>query len=216
MNKDAMADLRQDPRFRPTRETEAGIEAGGHQCVGLLLDISLGGFLLRLDEEPRRLSVGDPGYGEICFDGHCYQGRGRITHLHSRNQGVAVGFAFDRSEAAYRQEMEPVLQRLIANRTGGAIQLRDHPPAPENGQPPGVAAQIIGHLSPTLARDMVPPLNRGLLREVDLSQCLSIDSGGIGLMMIALDKGGRLRDCSPHIRPLMQTAYVCHRCASCN
>ena len=102
----------------------------------------------------------------------------------------------------------------IARQVG--VQLRDHPPAPGSNLAPGVAAQIIGHLSPTLARDVVAPLNNGTLREVDLSQCLSIDSGGIGLMMIALDKGGRLHGCSPHIRPLMQTAYVCHRCASCS
>ena len=210
-----MAEQRQHPRFRPTRETEASIEAGGRHYVGILLDVSLGGFLLRLDEEPRRLSGGDSGSGEIWLDGRSYQGPGRVTHLHSRNQGVAVGFAFDRNEAGYRQTVAPALQRLIANRTGGAILLRDHPPAPGSDLAPGIAAQIIGHLSPTLARDVVAPLNSGTLREVDLSQCLSIDSSGIGLMMIALDKGGRLHGCSPHIRPLMQTAYVCHRCASC-
>lgn len=210
-----MGNQRQHPRFRPTRETEAGIEAGGRQYVGILLDVSLGGFLLRLDEEPCHLSGGDPGRGEIWLDGRRFQGQGRITHLHSRNQGVAVGFAFDRAEAGYRLEVEPVLEHLIANRASGAIQMHDLSPAQGSDQAPGIAAQIIGHLSPTLARDVVPHLNSGLLREVDLSQCLSIDSGGIGLMMLALDKGGCLRDCSPHIRPLMQTAYVCHRCASC-
>lgn len=209
-----MGDKRQHPRFRPTQETEAGIEAGGQQYVGLLLDVSLGGFLLRLEDEPRGLSSGDTACGEIWLDGHMFQGQGRITHRHTRNHGVAVGFAFDRSQAGYRMDLEPVLQRLMENRKAGAIQI-DAPPPQAATHPAGVVARIIGHLSPKLARDIFHPLNSGSLREVDLSQCLSIDSGGIGLMMIAQDKGGRLRNCSPHIRPLMETAYVCRRCEGC-
>ena len=192
---------RRYPRLRLASDTEGGVELAGRQHVGQLLNVNCCGFSLGLSDH-EGVSCGVQALGEIWLDGRMYQGEGRIAHVRPAGGGWAMGFSFARENRSLK---DALLACLEAGKVAGAVQLTGR-------QGDSLSAAVTGFLSTKVAHDLFSLLRLGSLRHLDLRECRAMTSGGLGLLMIVLDKGVRLVNCAETIRPLMQTANICERC----
>lgn len=183
---------RRYPRFRPARSVSVAVEtAAGTRFVGQIRDISASGVCLEIAWRIGHSSVqsGLAGQAEFVLDdtsGNVFKVSGRLARMGHE----LAAFAFDRV-------LSSDVIRQIA-REAGAIEWD------------GLSAVVHGSLHPGLADDVLRAVENGKL--LDLRHVSTIDSGGIGLAMLAIERGNGLIKCHAAIQPMLQIGGVCARC----
>lgn len=183
---------------------DAGVMVGNVDIAGGLYDLSRGGFGFVTDARVERIADGAAAVGEFWIDGEMFQLPGTVSHLPASGRGGAVGFSFAdeglRNNRAFNRLLDDIAERY---RTG-AIRIDGHGRG---------AAAVVGHFSTHLAKELLRLTGDKRIDGIDLSECISIDSGGIGLAMIAIERGVLVTGCRNAVNQLMATAGVCKRCA---
>lgn len=159
------------------------VEQDGERYSGSVLNISAGGFYLHLAKaSPSHLAIhGVNDYGEINFAGRNANGFGSLVRVERLANGVGVGFSWDREgmDADSVHLIGELIEAQEAKRTQGRVTVS--------------ANDVVlgGLVSSALSYDIFNALRSigaGLAR-LSLSECNTIDSSGIEMLMALRDRG---------------------------
>ena len=167
------------------------IEQEGERYSGSVLNISAGGFYLHLAKASlNHLTIhGASDFGEINFAGRSANGFGTLIRVERFEKGVGVGFSWDRNEmdAGSSQLIEELIEAQEVKRRLGHVTIS--------------ANDVVlgGLVSSALANDIfygLRAVDAGQAR-LSLSECTSIDSSGIEMLMVLRDRGVPIVDVGP-------------------
>lgn len=184
---------RRYPRFRPGDEVSVAVETATARLVGRIRDISASGVCLDIawGIAGNEVSAGTAGAAEFMLGGKpgdICKVAGRIARI----DHTSAAFAFDRSLP------EESLRQIVP--AGGAVEWI------------GNSAVVHGVLHAGLAGDVLRAVEQG--KALDLRHVTTIDSSGIGLAMLATERGSGLTKCHSAIQPMLLLSGVCMRCAA--
>lgn len=186
-----MVEQRKNPRYSVSSAVRVAVETDVQRYSGTLHNVSVCGMSIRAE---RHLSVGsvrpakgDPVQGEIMFQNGLRKLSGSLVRVDSGC--VSMQFSAKLSENE--------LSCLTGGRAG-AVRWKD-------GE-----AHVEGVLSFELRRDMLSSASKKM--PINLSQVSRIDSAGIGLVLLAQERGSAVGRCSQKIHSIMQVARVCMAC----
>ncbi|HET7776109.1 MAG TPA: PilZ domain-containing protein [Azospira sp.] len=173
---------------------------------GVLLDISGGGFQVRITDIPKPPAPGTAVAWSIRQGELEAAGQGRVTRVDTRlDHSASIGIALDIRLSPDRGASFAALARQLANQEqAGAVRAR-------TGSDGKAVVEILGKLNPRLNRDFTNLL-RDHPQRVDLSKCLQIDSGGLGLLLLGMERGVQVEGCQGLVKELVETAGICKRC----
>jgi len=176
------------------------------EVQGLLLDISSGGFQFRINHIPQPPKGGTPVSWTLSHDGHQASGQGRITRVDTRlDHSATVGVAIDSLRSPDRgASFASLARRLASHEESGAVKAHTR----ADGKS---VVEVLGKLNPRLNRDFTNLL-RARPSLVDLSRCQQIDSGGLGLLLLGMERGLQVQGCKGMVKELADTAGICKRC----
>lgn len=178
-------DQRFHPRYRLSRTVDVGIAYGPRALTGQLVDFSQGGLQVTLSEKaPERLRS-SPLEWTFNMEEACGRGPGEAIRIQTLLSGnTRLGMAVPAAKITIEGKCFHDIVKLLSNdECAGALRMSrraDGDCAP--------VIEVIGKLHARLARDFTRLLADGC-RGIDLSRCRDIDSGGIGLLAIAHEKG---------------------------
>lgn len=175
---------------------------------GALLDISSGGFQVRITDIPKPPAPGTAVAWSIRQGELEAAGQGRVTRVDTRlDHSASIGIALDiRLSPDRGASFAALAQQLAKQDQAGAV--RAH-----TGSDGKAVVEVLGKLNPRLNRDFTNLLHNRPQR-VDLSKCLQIDSGGLGLLLLGMDRGVQVEGCQGLVKELVETAGICQRCTS--
>jgi len=174
---------RRFPRYQLATPLTGLVEQEGERYSGSILNISAGGFYLHLPKaSPDRLEIhGNSDFGELHYAGKNANGFGSLIRVERFAKGVGVGFAWD------SDGMDADSRRLIGELIGVQAARR------ALGQVRVSANEVIlgGLVSSALANDVFLRLREvGISKaRLSLSECSSIDSSGVEMLMTLRDRG---------------------------
>jgi len=205
-------DKRHTPRFKldTSRDDAADVVLilpRGEQR-GALLDISSGGFQVRIAHLPQPPAGGTAVTWQVRHGDLQAGGSGRFTRVDTRlDHSATLGIAVDLRLSPDRDASFAALSRQLAGgEESGAV--RGY--TDKGGR---AVVEILGKLNPRLNRDFTNLL-RNRPQRVDLSKCQQIDSGGLGLLLLGMERGVQVEGCRGLVKELVETAGICQRCAS--
>lgn len=207
-----MQERRIHPRYRVKKHVAAGIEVGNRALFGRLLDMSAGGFRLLVPEQVNPSLKGTLAVGEIVVEPKCIVVPGKIAHISPHGGSTAVGFAWDPTAIEMNLELNLLLKDMASARDAGAVKLT-------NRKPLGTHMQVLGHLGMALFRDFFSGIRKKGVTEVDMTNCRSIDSAGVGLLVLGIEAGVKVVNCTKPVRDILAMSGVCKdHCAAeaCN
>lgn len=178
-------DQRFHPRYRLSRNVDVGIAYGPRAFIGKLVDFSQGGLQVTLSEQaPERLSCA-PLEWNFNMEEVCGRGPGEAVRVQTLLSGnTRIGMAVPAAKITIEGKcFHDIVKVLSDDVCAGALRMSRS--ANAENKP---VIEVIGKLHARLARDFTRLLADGC-RVVDLTRCKDIDSGGIGLLAIAHDKG---------------------------
>lgn len=200
-------DKRRYLRFRLPTPFVAGLRCGRVDIVGHLVELSQGGGRFLTTDPIRNIASGHAATCEFWVDGTLFQCACAITRIAHNHAGTTLGLSFAEAFLQGSAAFADVLERVATARYVGAIKIASR------GGRPGCAG-IIGHFSMDLAKDLLRLAAHNRINRIDLARCSSIDSGGIGLSRLAIERGISVEGCQRGVRDLMSTAGLCKNCSS--
>ena len=202
-----MRDKRRHPRYAIPGQNAAGMAIGQRDVIGTLFDISRGGFRFVTFDSVADIHVGAGGVGEFWVGGVMFQGVGKVSHVHATDRKATIGFSFVHDLSSKNKAFSALLSSICDQYNTGTTQIGAH------GEEAGMA-QVIGHFSGIQAKEIMRLAGAKRIRGIDLSRCNSVDSSGIGISMLASERGLVVRGCKDTVRRLMNTAGMCAKCRS--
>jgi len=182
-------DRRINPRYRVTTDILAAVETDHARLTGKLLDVSKNGFSLqiatRIGEAP---ALQAPATGEIWVEGQLLKMGGKLARAEKNQVGIELANSFD-----------PFLLDRMRSQSG-AVQHR------------AGRVKVIGALNGTILHEVMRAVRAQ--KTLDLSCVTRIDSGGIGIALLALDHKATIERCSAVVRDFMRVAKICEKCKS--
>jgi hypothetical protein len=177
-------DQRRFPRYQLATPLTGIVEQEGKSYAGSVLNISTGGFYLHIAKSSPENPVihGASDFGEIHYAGRNANGFGSLIRVERFVKGgIGIGFAWD------SEGMDADSSRLI----GELIRAQEARRA--LGRVTVSATDIVlgGLISSALANDIFTGLRTvgaGQAR-LSLSECTSIDSSGVEMLMTLRDRG---------------------------
>lgn len=172
-----MIEKRRAVRYRVGQATTATLLGSGGDLVADLADISTSGAMLVVPEDNAvNLRAGcaiefamQRPLGTVVL-------RGLVMHCSPVRRGMGVGLAFTDRAAAREAAVD-----VFADPEAGGIRLQR--------EAQGITLCVLGRLSFATSRDCLSLVRRGLIRRIDLANCTSVDSAGLGTLCIARDEG---------------------------
>lgn len=162
--------------------------------MGQVADVSRRGIGLNLMQSIGRPSAGDPIRIEVALDGKLLVKllveTGTLARVETGRLGAQLDGVMDPSVFAELKEGG----FLLAMSEGRAL--------------------IDGRLTGFAARHDVLELTRRRLT-ITPTYAHGIDSAGVALLLLALERGARLAGCSRPVAAIMEVAGACARCGSC-
>lgn len=187
------SERRKFKRYPLTRPL-SGVVEHEHRCyAGNVVDISFGGFRLfvpNVDAGSFRVP-GGMDFGEVISEGRNVGGFGNIAFATNALQGAAIGFNWDEYVLA---EHHDALGRLIdfiaGQRNAGRVAID------------GNRLILRGHVTSALAIDVYPMVGRGI-SSIFMEECLSIDPGGVDMLIGLKAAGVHVVACNTEIAPIL-------------
>lgn len=186
-----MFEQRKSPRYSGLPKVLVAVETDAQRYIGTLHNVSACGMSIRtqryLSVGSSRASGGDKVCGEIMVHDELRKITGSLIRVDP--DCVSMQFSSRLSDAE--------LSRLTPGSAGTVIWKDD-------------AAHIEGALNIDLRHDVLNSASQKI--RINLSRVSRIDSSGIGLVLIALERGSKIEQCSSEIRPVMQMTRICSLC----
>ena len=189
---------RRAPRYQLATPLTGLVEQEGQRYAGSVLNISAGGFYLHLAKtSPSQLVIhGASDFGEIHYAGRNANGFGSLIRVERLAKGVGVGFAWDNDgmDADSMRLINELIGAQEARRAMGSVTIS--------------ATDIVlgGLVSSALANDVFISLRKVGANQarVSLSECTSIDSSGIEMLMALRDRGVPIVNVGTEIERIIQ------------
>lgn len=170
-----MQDKRRHVRIRFAKPLPAYVGLHGHNQRAELLNVSLGGAMLRT-EMP--LAVGERFGMEFSLQG---MGIDTVPTVISRGLGDLVGVRFDLGPATEIQ-LEGAIQDSLRNGIASVLSMHTL-----GGRK---VMRIAGALNLSLRNDFFHALDKMGVAEIDLSEVSTVDADGLALCMVASERRG--------------------------
>lgn len=193
---------RRFPRYQLAIPLTGLVEQEGERYAGSVLNISAGGFYLHLAKaSAERLVIhGASDFGEIHYSGRNANGFGSLVRVERFAQGIGVGFGWD------HDGMDADSLALISELVGAQEARR------ALGRVTILATELVlgGLVSSALANDVFIGLRKigtsvgTSAARISLSDCTSIDSSGIEMLMALRDRGVPIVNVGPEIERIIQ------------
>jgi len=186
------------PRYQLATPLTGLVEQEGERYSGSVLNISAGGFYLHLTKaSPERLVIhGASDFGEIHYAGRNANGFGSLIRVERFAKGVGVGFAWDNDgmDTDSRSLIGELIGAQEARRALGRVRVS--------------ASEVIlgGLVSSALANDVFLRLREVGLNQarLSLSECTSIDSSGVEMLMTLRDRGVPIVNVGAEVERIIQ------------
>lgn len=185
-----MREQRVDRRYKGVARHSAAFEGPSWRVMGQVADASRRGIGLNPMQSIGRPSAGDPIRIEVALDGKLLVETGTLARVETGRLGAQLDGVMDPSVFAELKE--------------GGFSL-----AMSEGR-----ALIDGRLTGFAARHDVLEFTRRRLT-ITPTYAHGIDSAGVALLLLALERGARLAGCSRPVAAIMEVAGACARCGSC-
>ena len=189
---------RRFPRYQLAIPLTGLVEQEGERYAGSVLNISAGGFYLHLTKAaPEHLVInGASDFGEIHYAGRNANGFGSLIRVERFVNGIGVGFGWDHD--GMDDDSLALISELIgvqeAQRALGSVTISE------------TEVVLGGLVSSALANDIFIGLRKAGSRavRVSLSECTSIDSSGVEMLMALRDRGVPIVNVGPKIERIIQ------------
>lgn len=173
-----MLEKRQSIRYHVGEGTDIVIFREGGNVVAPLVDLSCCGLMAAMPEsECRRLSPGREVSGQLRRSESVTAWRGRVVHRSPARNGIGIGIAFDQ---AHGGDIQAAVKDIVQQPDAGGLHLR-------RGDE-GMVLEVHGRLSFITSRDALAYIRRDAVTCVDLAQCSSVDSAGLGMLSLARER----------------------------
>ena len=189
---------RRFPRYQLAIPLTGLVEQAGVRFAGSVLNISAGGFYLHLGKTLTSQLVihGTDDFGEIHYAGRSANGFGSVIRVERFDKGIGVGFAWD-SDGMQAESLGLISELIGAQEAKRAL-----------GRVNVVASDVIlgGVVSSALANDIFAALKIVGISQahLSLSECTSIDSSGVEMLMALRDRGVPIVNVGPEIERIIQ------------
>lgn len=204
---------RRFPRYQLAKPLTGVVEQEGQRYRGTVINLSAGGFYLRLAEAPKKpLAIqSDSDYGEIIYAGRTASGFGNIMRVDKYRGGVSLAFAWDRGamDAESINVIGEVIQEQEQKRALGRVTTAEN------------EVVVGGHVSSALAYDIFSALralsgderNRNAAQGADrarlsLKGCTSVDSSGVEMLLALRDRGVAIVGIEPEIDAVIRRFQI--------
>lgn len=195
-----MLEKRRAIRYHVGEDTCIAIRRDEGELIAPLNDVSSTGLMATLPGAASLpLRPGSPVRGQLRWMGGSAQWQGRVVHRSQVSAGVGVGIAFV-GPGAYSGEVRAAIAEVVSLPDAGGLCLE------RNEQ--GISLQIKGRLSFTTSQDCLAYVRRNAIAKIDLSQCRSIDSAGLGMLCIAGQRGIAIVGASGNVKSLLAIARI--------
>lgn len=188
-----MFEQRKSPRYIVSRPVPVAVETDEQRYTGTLHNISSCGMSIRTERHlsvgPHLAAGGDAANGEIMLQ----NGLRKITGSFARVDANCVSMRFSSGLSA--EDLS-----CLTEACSGTVLWKD-------GE-----AHVEGVLGFELRRDILSSAGRKMA--INLSRVCRIDSAGIGLLLLAQERGSRIEHCSSEIRSLMHAVRLCAGCSN--
>lgn len=182
---------RMNPRFRVTTEIIAAIETEHARYAGQLVDISTGGFLLRviwnLSSGKKQQEPGMQATGEFLVGDRLVKMEGALARIEKGQVGIRLA----------KPLLQSVIDEVVQGQSGAVQRINGH-------------VRVVGAFNITVLHDVMRAVRAKKI--IDLSGVTGIDSAGLGMASLALEREGVIEKCSFVIRGTMRMARICDSC----
>ncbi|MBS1139162.1 MAG: hypothetical protein H6R13_615 [Proteobacteria bacterium] len=189
-----MSDQRKHQRYILPLQVNAAIETDHWRYVGAIANISRSGMAIRvswhLSTRRERAAKGAQAFGE-------YAGLTGVNKM----PGAIARADVDKVTMQFDSPVSPSDISQILGDKASTVAWRKE------------VAYVEGSLGFDLRGDFIAAMTKRM--RLDMSRVSSIDSAGVGLALLALDRGATLGPCSPAIQPMLGITQVCARCGNC-
>jgi hypothetical protein len=189
-----VSDQRKHQRYILPLQVSAAIETDHWRYVGTIANISRSGMAIRVSW---RLSTRREGAAK----GAQAIGEYAVLHGVSKMPGSIVRSDAGKVTMQFDSPVPPSDISQILGDTASTVAWRKQ------------VAYVEGNLGFDLRGDFIAAMAKRM--RLDMSRVKSIDSAGVGLALLALERGATLGPCSPAIQPMLGITQVCARCGNC-
>ncbi|MGE5490243.1 MAG: hypothetical protein ACM31P_03050 [Actinomycetota bacterium] len=190
-----MRNRRTVSRYHLIRPLTGYIEHGETRHLGEIVEFSTAGFRLRLRDTSRAAFAtlaGGYDFGEIIYKQDEIGGFGDIRYVRPEGNDLLIGFKWDDLHADENiQKSFAIIAELVAAGIAGCVNIGQ-------GQ-----VELAGHVSAALYDDVEQCVAQGISR-VSLREAISVDEGGLAMLIRLENEEIRLLDVSPEISALLQ------------
>lgn len=187
-------------RFRVPEKTVVALQGDDGEVHGRLVDLSSGGALVAVPpEDGSRFRPGLEIAGTLRREAEVSRWRGHVVHCSPGQNGIGIGLVFDRRGSADK-EARQAIDAILDHPEVGGFKLR------RSSQ--GVVLEVVGRLSFGTSRDCLGLIQREAICRIDLTQCRSLDSTGLGTLCRASQKGIALVGARGQVRDMLAIARI--------
>lgn len=189
-----MSEQRRYQRYILPSPVNAAIETDHWRYVGAIANISQSGMAIRvgwrMSTRREHVSRGTDAFGEYFAQGEINKMPGSIVRVSADKVTMQFGLSVG---SKHLSQLVGEVASTVAWRQG--------------------VAYVEGRLGFDLRSDLIAAMGKRM--RLDLSRVRSIDSAGVGLALLALERGATLGPCNPAIQPMLGVTQVCAQCGNC-